>query len=183
MLGDLLVLVALAGVAVYWRAATGIVLQAIAAAVFYGVLHDLVTAHLCVEYFTVAHPFVFPSDDPVVMALLWGVLATWWVGLLLGIPLALAARAGSRPKLGARDLRRPIGRLLLIMALSALIAGFAGFTAAEAGWIWLVPPLDQKIPLARHSLFLFAGFAHAASYLVGLVGGMVLVVGTWRRRA
>ena len=59
----------------------------------YGVAHDLVTAHLSVEYFTVAHPPI-GTDDPFLLALVWGVLATWWVGVLLGVPLAAAARLG-----------------------------------------------------------------------------------------
>lgn len=64
----------------------------------YGVLHDLVTAHVCVEYFTVGHPqlFEFETDSPTLLALGWGVVATWWVGAGLGVPLALVARVGSR---------------------------------------------------------------------------------------
>ena len=71
-----------------------IVLLSILAAISLGIPHDLITAHLCLEYFTVAHPFIFPSNKPVVTALLWGVIATWWVGLILGVGLAIAARAG-----------------------------------------------------------------------------------------
>lgn len=60
-------------------AALRIVLYSILAAIGYGTCQDLVTAHIFVEYFTVAHPLIFPSDSPVVMALIWGVLATWWL--------------------------------------------------------------------------------------------------------
>ena len=52
--------------------------------VLFGIAHDLVTAHVFVEYFTVYHPRVVDSESPVVMALVWGVLATWWVGLIAG---------------------------------------------------------------------------------------------------
>ena len=37
-----------------------IVFACIVAAVIYGVLHDMITAHMCVEYFTVAQGF-FPE--------------------------------------------------------------------------------------------------------------------------
>jgi len=70
-----------------------IVLLCVLAAVAYGVVHDQVTVRVCVEYFTVGHPPVFPTDDPTLLGLGWGVLATWWVGVLLGLGLAVAAAA------------------------------------------------------------------------------------------
>ena len=70
----------------------------------YGVLHDQVTARVCLEYFTVFHPDIFHTQSPTLLALGWGVLATWWVSLTLGILLAIAARAGSRPRVTAQSL-------------------------------------------------------------------------------
>ena len=71
-----------------------IVLLAIVSAVVYGVVHDQVTARVCIEYFTIGHPPIFPTESPTLLGLGWGVVATWWAGLLLGVPLALAARPG-----------------------------------------------------------------------------------------
>src|SRR4051812_49332002 len=85
----------------------------ILAAVIYGILHDQITARLCVEYFTVGYPPVFDTDDPTLLALGWGVIATWWVGAIMGVFLVLVARLGSRPKMAARDLVVPI---ILMMA-------------------------------------------------------------------
>src|SRR5438552_16041804 len=96
-----------------------IILLCILAAVVFGILHDLVTAHVCVEYFTIGHPPVFDTDSPTLLAFGWGVIATWWVGVLLGIPLALAARAGSRPPRSVRSLARPVLILLAVMAAAA----------------------------------------------------------------
>jgi hypothetical protein len=76
-----------------------IVLYSTFSAVVYGILHDLVTAHVCVEYFTIAHPRVIESESPIILALVWGAIATWWVGLILGVLLGAAARWGSNPKL------------------------------------------------------------------------------------
>lgn len=53
-----------------------IVFFCVLAAVVYGLLHDQVTAHLCVEYFSVAHPPVFHTGSPFLLALGWGVIAT-----------------------------------------------------------------------------------------------------------
>ena len=84
-----------------------IVLFATLAAVCYGILHDQVTAHLCVEYFTIAHPPVFPTESPFWLAIGWGIIATWWVGLPLGVLLAVAARFGAKPETDPRRTAPP----------------------------------------------------------------------------
>src|SRR4051794_17299349 len=97
-----------------------IILFGTLAAIVYGVLHDQITAHLCVEYFTIAHPPLFPTRSPFLLALGWGIVATWWVGLPLGIGLAIAARAGAAPRLGLIELRKPIIVLMIATGLAAL---------------------------------------------------------------
>lgn len=146
----------------------------IASAIIYGVLHDQVTARVCVEYFTIGHPPIFATDSPTHLALGWGIIATWWVGLLLGIPAAVACLAGSLPKFTAWWLIRPIGCLLLVMGLVSLVAGTIGFFVAQAGGVWLLEPLASRVPVDKHSFFLADLWAHLAAYGVGLVGGIVL---------
>jgi hypothetical protein len=73
-----------------------ITLLSVAMCVVYGIVHDQVTARICVECFTVFHPPVFQTNDPTLLAFGWGTIATWWVGVLLGIPLATATRLGIR---------------------------------------------------------------------------------------
>jgi hypothetical protein len=85
-----------------------IIVLCIVAAVIYGVVHDQITARICVEYFTIGHPPVFGTDDPTLLGLGWGVIATWWVGLILGVLLALSSRVGSWPQLSAKQLVRPL---------------------------------------------------------------------------
>lgn len=159
-----------------------IVALAVAAACGYGILHDLVTAHLCVEYFTIGHPPVFPTSDPVLLALGWGVLATWWVGLPLGIALACCARLGPGPQRGAGELLRPIGVLLLAMAACALLAGAVGHVAARSGAVFLTGRIAGRVPAEQHVWFLTALWMHLASYLAGGVGGIVLCAVTVVRR-
>src|SRR5205807_5904962 len=91
-------------------------LLCILAAICYGIVHDQVTARICVEYFTIGHPPIFGTDDPTLLGIGWGVVATWWVGLILGLGLAFAARVGPRPKRDAGSLVKPISRLLCVMA-------------------------------------------------------------------
>lgn len=159
-----------------------IVALCVLGAVLYGIAHDLVTAHVCLEYFTIGHPKILDDATPVRLALAWGVIATWWVGLPLGILLALAARVGSARKWDARRLVRPVAILLGIMAALALVAGLVASACANAGVLWLVEPLKTRVPPDRHVAFLAAGAAHVASYIVGGLGGLVLVLGVAIRR-
>lgn len=159
-----------------------IALFSVAAAVIYGILHDQVTAHLCVEYFTIAHPPVFGTESPFLLALGWGVIATWWVGLMLGLALAAAARGGRAPRIALAELRRPIVVLMLVSAAGALASGIVGAVLAATGMIYVIEPYASLIAPERHVAFLADGWAHAASYAVGLVGGLVLIVRTMRRR-
>jgi hypothetical protein len=159
-----------------------IVLLCVDSAIGYGIAHDQITARVCIEYFTIGHPPVFDTDSPTLLALGWGVIATWWVGLMLGVPLAMAARAGSRPKRSAASMIRPIALLLAVMALCAVLAGVVGAILARRGIVILLEPLASAVPADRRVPFLAALWAHSASYLVGFVGGVVLIVQTWRSR-
>src|SRR5690349_15487334 len=105
-----------------------IVALCVLATVLYGILHDQITARICVEYFTIGHPpiFTFDTDDPTLLGLGWGVIATWWVGVLLGVPLACAARLGRAPKRSALSVLRPLLLLMIVSALCATIAGVFG---------------------------------------------------------
>ncbi|MBI3098070.1 MAG: hypothetical protein HYY93_07495 [Planctomycetes bacterium] len=159
-----------------------IVVLGIVAAVLYGIVHDLITARVCVEYFTLGHPRIIDSDSPTALGFFWGVWATWWMGAALGGLLAAAARGGAEPKLGTRDLVRPIAVLLAVMAATALTAGFIGFRLApDTGEVhdrivWL-GVRGRKVPLFFADLC-----AHNASYATALIGGLVLCARTRRLR-
>lgn len=161
-----------------------IVMMCVIAAVTYGVLHDQITARICIEYFTIGHPplFTFEADDPTLLAFGWGIMATWWVGLLLGVALAVAARAGSRPHRSAASLVRPILILMATAAVVATVAGVTGWMLARSGAVFLVGRMAEEVPRDRHAVFLADLWAHSASYLVGAAGGVVVLVRVWRSR-
>lgn len=161
-----------------------IVAFSVGAAIAYGIVHDQVTAHLCVEYFTVAHPPVFPTQSPFWLAIGWGIIATWWVGLPLGIILALVARAGPWPPLSLNDVRPLIFQLLITMALTALVAGIIGAVLAATGKLQLPQELAPLIPPAKHAAFMADAWAHLASYASGTLGGLIVIgYALWRRLA
>jgi hypothetical protein len=66
-----------------------IVLLSILAAYTYGVVHDQITARVCVEYFTIAHPPLFHTTSTTLLALCWGVSTTAGIGAAVGVILAL----------------------------------------------------------------------------------------------
>src|SRR5258708_20721897 len=108
-----------------------------------------IPARICVESFTVFHPPVFPTGNPTLLALGWGVIATWWLGAFLGVVLAISARIGHRRKVTAGELARPILRLLAVMALSALLFGTTGY--ALTGRVMIAPPPWLPVSLPQRS--------------------------------
>jgi hypothetical protein len=152
-----------------------IVLFSVLAAVGYGVIHDQVTAHLCVEYFSIAHPPIFPTQSPFLLALGWGVIATWWVGLPLGLAAAGAAQIGSRGRLGFADLRPMIVMLLVVMAVGAVLAGATSAYLVATGRISVPGGWGPFIPQSKWLAFSADAGAHLASYMVGLFGGLFLI--------
>src|SRR5436305_2829907 len=123
-----------------------IIFLCIAGAIAYGVIHDQITARICVEYFTIGHPPVFETDDPTLLGLGWGIIATWWVGLILGIPLAIASVAGTRPLFRVGELIRPLGVMLMLIGMFATVAGVVGNSAAQRRWVVLFEPMASAVP-------------------------------------
>jgi hypothetical protein len=148
------------------------------AAVGYGIVHDQITARICVEYFSVFHPPILGgTQSPTLLAFGWGVIATWWVGVLLGVPLAIVARVGDWPRLTASDLLPMIRSLLIVMAVCAFVAGVTGYFGGT-----MPEYMAELLPSQRHRRFLVDWWAHNASYGSGFVGGMVLWIFAFRKR-
>jgi hypothetical protein len=159
-----------------------VLLLSVASACAYGVLHDQVTARVSIEYFTVAHPRIFPTESPTWLALGWGIVATLGVGLGLGAVLAMIASSGGRPALPARALVRPVLILLGVTALAALTAGALGYFLAERRIISLPRQFAEALAHGRRSRFLAVWCAHGAAYAVGILGGALLCHRVWKAR-
>ena len=72
--------------------------------------------------------------------------------------------------------------LLIFMAVSACIFGSLGWFLARNNAVYLVGPVASAIPLEKHHAFLFDLWAHSASYISGLIGGIFCMVHVWRAR-
>lgn len=157
-----------------------VVLLSILAGALYGIVHDQVTARVCIEYFTIGHAPIFATRSPTLLAIGWGIIATWWVSLFLGISLAAAARLGRAPKQSVRELIRPMGMLLLGMGVVALISGLVGYARAKAGAI--DPWVTANIQPSQRVAFMADLWAHTASYASGAIGGLFLCAYVWLSR-
>jgi hypothetical protein len=159
-----------------------IIVLAMGAAMVYGVVHDQITIRICPEYFTVAHPHIFNTASLTLIALGWGVVATWWAGLAAGVAFAVAARAGATENFTWRKLLRPIVVLFIVMAACAAAAGFAGHWMAATGQFPSLQAWAEMLPVEKQPAFMADVFTHAFSYLVGSMGSVVIAVATaWKR--
>ena len=159
-----------------------IVFLSILSCVAYGTIQDQITVRICIEYFSIGHPKIISSTDPTILGLVWGIVATWWFGLILGVPLATIARIGSRSKMTVGLLIRPVAVILGCNASLATLAGFFGYIAATKGWVFLVGPIAERVPQDKHIPFIIDLWVHNASYLGGFLGGIILIIWVWRSR-
>jgi hypothetical protein len=153
------------------------------AAIAYGVIHDQVTARVCLEYFTIGHSVLIRTSSPTLLALAWGFVATWWVGIPLGVLVAMAARHGDRPKLSAARVRPYILGLMAVVGALALTSGLLAYLLATRGAIALSKDWSDLLPDGTQIPFLVDVWTHSASYLFGILGGAVAAVLIYRRRA
>ena len=142
----------------------------------YGIAHDQVTAHLCIEYFTVAHAEVFATGSAMLLAFGWGIIASWWMGAILGVVIAGAARIGPPPRLTMEQLVVPALMLLAAMALASTAAGVAGYASAAWGDAAIPASYATDVPLRSHDRFVAVWWAHNAAYGAGFVGALALSI-------
>lgn len=161
---------------------TQVIVLSVLAACAYGVVHDQITVRICIEYFTIAHPPLFHTTSPTLLALCWGVAATAGMGAALGTVLALVSQSGGAIPHSVSHLARSLCVLLAVMSASAFAAAAAGYQLSRSGFIPLPTDLAQAIPSEQHDRFMAVWFAHGASYLVGLAGGALLCFQVWRAR-
>ena len=154
---------------VYW----GMLIFAVFVAGGYGAIHDQISYSFSPEYFT---QFKFKQfeipwayDTPRIGAAYVGMLATWWMGILVFMFLGFFGYLFKTPK----QMMMYLAKSFLVVVFVALCTGLAGlgygyFKVNEtniilyAEWIW--PGVENRVQFIR------VGFMHNASYLGGLTG-------------
>ncbi len=119
-----------------------IIIGSILAAITYGIINDQITARICLEYFSKGfhkdmmmswrdpifkklRNILMNSSSPTTYAFIWGTIATWWVGAIGGIPLAIIARLGSPwvPGVDSKELVKPLKIALPSIAAGTFLTG------------------------------------------------------------
>jgi hypothetical protein len=154
-----------------------LVVLAVLVAGLYGVVHNQISYTVSPEYFT---KFKFRQfglvDTPLpgrVRAAMVGFLASWWMGIPIGL---LVSAAGFTHRGHRRMFRVSLWSLAIVVAFT-LLFGLCGllygyFKTASINPAdyrdWFIP--DDVVNLRR---FLCAGYMHNSSYLGGVLGIVV----------
>ncbi len=152
---------------------------AMLAAGLFGVLHDQISYTVSDEYFTKFKFIQFRLDDAFlserVRVGLVGFLASWWMGIPLGLLCGAAGFMQRTPALMGRALLWSlplIAAFTLAIALLGLAYGWAQTAAIEresyAGWF-----IPHNVENLRR--FLCAGYMHNSAYL----GGALSIPAAW----
>lgn len=140
-------------------------------AVCYGLAHDMVTANVCPDYFLPPyHPLIVDTRSPWLLALLWGVIATWWMGAILGVLFALTSRVGSWPRLSLAMVSRRIGITMASIWVLAMVLLTSLYLITN-----MIMPGNPKVTDLNRRLVI-VGTVHAFSYSASTVAGLGLAV-------
>lgn len=158
---------------------------AITLAAAYGAIHNQISYTVSPGYF---HDFKFdqfgvPAEQRTRgYASLVGVLASWWMGIIIGLPIGIAALFSPDAKTMRRLFHKAailVVAITLGIGLLALLYGHLFFDEQSAAWI------TNKIETSDPVNFMRAGNMHNFSYLGGLIGlvtGLIYVIVKVRRQ-
>ena len=127
-----------------------------------------------------------PEDitDVPTIALNFGVKATWWVGLPIGLGLAAASQLGTDlPALELKDfLDATFLKAFGALGGSALIAGIVGYILAKNDYVYNAG-VNRLLGPEKHDKFLGVGAAHNVAYMVAPLIGLYLMNWAVKKRA
>ena len=148
----------------------------------YGIIHDQLTYTISPEYYTKFKFIQFGLSNegdavtrPRLMAGLVGIMATWWMGLIIGTILSLFA-------LTLKDWRKMFSVTLRAMLLTITIAFAIGLVGLLFGYVSL--SMDDRMQFYPYKVndpvaFEAVGSMHNFSYaggIIGLAAGIVYII-------
>jgi hypothetical protein len=149
----------------------------------YGIIHDQVTYSISPEYFTKFKYRQFGLDParlgghrPTVGLI--GFLATWWLGIFIGILLGLTGLIFHHHKIMRRAIMNGI-RVIFVTAILFAVIGFlwGKYYVVKTDMNWSLP--DGLIDKNR---FIIVGSIHNFSYLGAVAGILLAIIYMVRRR-
>lgn len=141
----------------------------------FGIALDLVTAHVWIDYFTIHHPRVVESESPIVMAIVWGVGASWWFGAIAAAILWWFNRRRPNPL--------PAGMLIrwIVRAMAALWLTMIAILGIIYAMIGLLPMDIRRPTFALDRRAMSVALTHQTEYVLGAVVLVVLMILVARR--
>ncbi len=143
-----------------------------------GICIDMVTANVAVAYFLPDHhPKVVESENPWVLALVWGIGASWWFGAIAGVVVATINHRREHPLPPRRILKWALIACVVLWLLMIVVV-FAVISVANT------IPIEERRPTFESDRNLVAvAVAHQLEYLLGAIAMLVIGVMTWRAKA
>jgi len=152
-------------------------------ATLFGALHDQISFSVSPEYFTLLKFQQFHLTDVAlplrVKAALVGMLATWWMGVPLGVALAVATTRWYGTQAQATFWRVAPWLLLAVLAGAVLGLGYGYWQTFDLSRF-----AGKVLPLGLQDVrgYLMVGIMHKAAYLAGgLVLPLAVLLLYWRR--
>ena len=174
-------------------------------ACIFGIINDQITVRICFEYFsegfhkemvkgTWAGEFLGRySDSPTIWGATWGIIATWWVGAILGVILSVTSRMRSWPRLSSKNLALPVFVCISLLGLTVFLLTLLEHNFGEK------IPSDQLVQrLVRYGFYiedynpaihkemarkyLLCAFIHKLDYWVGLLYGLAMILWSLYKR-
>ena len=146
-----------------------IILGSIVLASLLGIALDLVTAHVAVEYFTVHHPKVVESKEPLVMAFVWGIGASWWFGAIAGLVLAIVNATGPSPRPPREVLIQVAKACGILWLIFMFILGAFYF---GSGFL----PIEHTAKFEANRRIMSVAVTHMSEYVLGAIVLIVLSI-------
>ena len=151
-----------------------VVFGAIGLACVLGICLDMVTANVAVEYFTVHHPRIVETERPWLLAIVWGVGASWWFGAIAGAIVGAINHRRQEPLQPARILKWvAIACFVLWFLMIAILVS----VLAVANTI----PVEDRRPTFDYDRRIMAvAIAHQFEYILGAIALLIIAFKTWR---
>jgi hypothetical protein len=166
------------------------VITAVILASLYGIVHDQITYGISSEYYTkfkfyqfglIESPNAFVSN-PREMAVIVGVMATWWMGLLIGLLLYIAA-------FNIRPAGYNISVIVKAMLLTILVTFLVGLSGLVYGLLFLSGQTKENLKylelpenLENIDRYLMVGTMHNFSYMGGTMGLIAAILYIKKRK-
>lgn len=153
-----------------------IVLGATLLACLLGICLDLVTANIAVEYFSVHHPRILETENPWILALFWGIAASWWFGAGSGLIVASINSRRQQPLMPLRILSWMT--IACVVLWTTMIAILLTVLSASNS----VPAQERTETFESDRRLVAVAMAHQFEYLIGAIALAVVCFMTWKAK-